>query len=104
MVDLSDGQAVPTTDSLYMPVHRPVTWAGLETLITLIEMSDQPRARHDFNLLGAGLSTRPGVSRDDASALGRPPLPHRGGTAGSARDARRSTRRARATSDPRQPR
>jgi hypothetical protein len=24
---------------------RPGTWAGLETLITLIEMSDQPRAR-----------------------------------------------------------
>ena len=67
-------------------------------------MSDQPRARHDFNLLGAGLSTRPGVSRDAASAHGRPPLPHRGGTAGSARDARRSRRRARATSDPRQPR
>jgi hypothetical protein len=39
-------------------------------LITLIEMSDQLRARHDFNLLGAGLSTRP--------ALLATPLPRTG--------------------------
>jgi hypothetical protein len=37
-----------------------------------IETSDQPRARHDFNLRGAGLSTRPGVSRAAASAHGQP--------------------------------
>ena len=44
---------------------------------------------------------------DEAHALGvlgPPPRPHRGGTAGSVRDARRSRRRARATSDPRRPR
>ncbi len=68
---MSDGQAVPTTHSLYVPVHRPATWAGLETLITLIEMSDRLRARHDFNLLEAGLLIRPDVSRDDDSAHGR---------------------------------
>jgi hypothetical protein len=71
---LSDGQAVPTTYAypLYMPVsptfHRPGTWAGRETLITLIEMSDQLSTRHDFNLLEAGLLIRSGVSCDDVSA------------------------------------
>jgi hypothetical protein len=48
---LSDGQAVPPTRPLYLPVHQPGTWAGPETLMTLIEMSDQPSATHDFNLL-----------------------------------------------------
>jgi hypothetical protein len=41
LVELSDGQAVPTIHPLYVPVHRPGTWAGLETLTTLTEMSDQ---------------------------------------------------------------
>jgi hypothetical protein len=68
VVELSDGQAVPTTHPLHVPVHRPGTWAGLETLITLIEMSDQLSARHDFNLLESGLLIRPGASRDDVSA------------------------------------
>src|SRR4051794_28752141 len=77
-----------------VPVHRPSVLTGQETLITPIEMSDQPRARHDFNLLEAGLSTRPGVSRDGVSAHGQPPLPHHDGTAVSVRDARRSRRRA----------
>jgi hypothetical protein len=36
-----------------VPVHRPGPLAGQETLITLIETSDQPRAMHDFNLQGA---------------------------------------------------
>jgi hypothetical protein len=91
LVESSDGQAVPTTNPLYVPVNRPVTWAGLETLITLIEMSGQPRARHDFNLLRAGLSTGPGVSRAAASALGPPPLPHRGGAAARRTWARQPT-------------
>jgi hypothetical protein len=68
VVELSDGQAVPTTYPLYVPgsptFHRPGTWAGLETLIRLIEMSDQLSATHDFNLLEAGLLIQPGVSRD----------------------------------------
>jgi hypothetical protein len=65
VVELSDGQAVPTIQLLYVPVHRSFTWAGPETLITLIGMSDQLSARHDFNLLGAGLLIQPVVSRDD---------------------------------------
>jgi hypothetical protein len=72
VVELSDGQAVPTTYPLYVPVsptfHRPGTRVGRETLITVIEMSDQLSARHVFNLLEAGLLIRPGVSRDDVSA------------------------------------
>jgi hypothetical protein len=72
VVELSDGQAVPTTYPLYVPVsptfHRPGTWAGRKTLITLIEMSDKRSAGHGFNLLEAGLLIRPGASRDDVSA------------------------------------
>jgi hypothetical protein len=33
-----------------VPVHRPGACAGLETLNTLIEMSDHPGASHAFNL------------------------------------------------------
>ena len=52
-----------------MPVHRPRVLARQQPLIRLIEISDQLSARQDFILLEAGLSTRPGVSRDAASAL-----------------------------------
>ena len=54
-----------------VPVHRPRVLAGQKPLIRLIEISDQLSARHDFILLEAGLSTRPGVSRDAASARDR---------------------------------
>src|SRR5262249_44872431 len=83
---------------------QTVTCPGLETLITVIESSDQPSAISDFNPQGARFSMRSGVSRAAACAHGRPPLPRHGGTAGSVRDARRSKRRARVTSDPRRPR
>src|SRR3954454_17437212 len=56
---------------IYVTVHRRGVLAGQETLITRIETSDLPGAMHDFNLRGAGISTRPGVSRAAASTHGR---------------------------------
>jgi hypothetical protein len=62
------------------------------------------RPRHVFNSLGAATLTRPGASRAAASLRARPLRPYHGGTAGSARVARRSKCPARAASDPSRPR
>jgi hypothetical protein len=87
---LSDGQAAPTTHALYVPVQWP-TWAGLETLIKLIEMSDQPRARHDFNLVGPRNADRSGLEVSSVGVRSSADLP---GRYGFAQWSRSTTKRA----------